>query len=58
MSKPKTRRYCADPAAIAAMKRDGMGWGHDLECGCFEDTALVPRPNLFTRLANQFKRRS
>jgi len=58
MSQPKIRRYCADPAAIAAMKRDGMGWGHDLECGCFEDAALVPRPGLFARLTTQLKRRS
>lgn len=36
MRKRPTKRYCADPQAIAAMKRDGLGWGHDVECGSFE----------------------
>ena len=38
-----TRRYCADPAAIALMKRDGIGWGHDLECGCFQSQRPTAR---------------
>ena len=28
-----TQKYCAEQQAIAALKRDGIGWGHDLECG-------------------------
>lgn len=35
-----TQRYRADPEALAAMKRDGTGWGHDLECGCFNAPRL------------------
>ncbi len=58
MPKSRTTRYCADPEALAAMKRDGLGWGHDLECGYFEDFAPVPRPNLFTRFVSQLRRRS
>ena len=39
-----TQRYCADQQALVAMERDGMGWGHDLECGCFEAPATPRRP--------------
>ncbi len=58
MQKRLTTRYCADPQALAAMKRDGLGWGHDLQCGCFEDAALPPRPGALSRLFNTFKRRN
>lgn len=27
---------CLDPATIRLLQRDGLGWGHDLECGCFD----------------------
>lgn len=37
-----TQKFCADQQAIAALKRDGLGWGHDLECGCFE-APVTPR---------------
>ena len=40
-----SRRYCADPAAIAMMKRDGIGWGHDTECGCFQSRRPSARRN-------------
>ena len=39
MSRRQTARYCADPEALSAMRRDGLGWGHDLDCGCFHDVA-------------------
>jgi len=52
-----TKRYCADPDALAAMKRDGMGWGHDLDCGCFRDMARKKTPRGLSRLINVFKRR-
>ncbi len=42
MRQRSTKKYCADSQAIAAMKRDGLGWGHDLECGCFE-IPITPR---------------
>ena len=52
-----TQRYCADPAALAALKRDGMGWGHDVDCGCFHDHG--PRsPGIIARTFNLLKRRS
>ncbi len=53
-----TKRYCADPAALAAMKRDGLGWGHDLECGCFRDTAPPSSPGPLARFVASFKRRT
>lgn len=58
MSKHSTTRYCADPAALTAMKHDGLGWGHDLECGCFRDTARPAKPGYIARLLAAFKRRS
>ena len=53
-----TRRYCADAQALAAMKRDGMGWGHDVQCGCFHDVARSDKPGGFARIVNAFKRRT
>ncbi len=53
-----TKRYCADPQALAAMRRDGLGWGHDLECGSFYDVAAKPKQKRFTRFLTSFKRRS
>lgn len=56
MAERRTQRYCADPQAIAAMKRDGLGWGHDLECGCFEMAARTVRPSFLAQLIEKFKR--
>lgn len=53
-----SKRYCADPEALAAMKRDGMGWGHDLDCGCFHDTRPSTKPSGLARIFNAFKRRT
>jgi hypothetical protein len=58
MPTPPTKRYCADPQALSAMKRDGLGWGHDLDCGCFHDTAHPSKPNFALRLLSVFKRKS
>lgn len=52
-----TRRYCADRQALAAMKRDGLGWGHDLDCGCFHERRLPTKPNRIARFVASFKRR-
>lgn len=35
MTRKTTRAYCLGQDAISALKRDGLGWGHDLDCGCF-----------------------
>jgi hypothetical protein len=48
MTKSTTARYCADPTALSAMARDGLGWGHDLECGCFQTTRLPRKPARLT----------
>lgn len=57
MPNHRTARYCADPEALAAMKRDGLGWGHDLECGCFHDVALRAAPGPVARVIAALKRR-
>ena len=58
MSHRPTTRYCADPAALSAMQRDGLGWGHDLDCGCFQDVSRATKPSKITRVLAAFKRRS
>ncbi|MDX8353435.1 hypothetical protein [Cognatiyoonia sp. IB215182] len=50
MRQKPTERYCADAQALTALKRDGMGWGHDLECGCFEAPATPRRPSVIVRV--------
>ena len=57
MSKQNSARYCADPEALAAMKRDGLGWGHDLDCGCFHDVAHNTKPGPIARIFASLKRR-
>lgn len=57
MATHSTKRYCADPEALAAMKRDGMGWGHDLDCGCYRDATHTTRRSGLTRVINAFKLR-
>ena len=42
-------RYCVPPAVLSTLKRDGIGWGHDLSCGCFEAPRVV-RPSVLRRL--------
>lgn len=34
-----TRAYCLGPEAISALEKDGLGWGHDLDCGCLRVVA-------------------
>ncbi|SIT77292.1 hypothetical protein SAMN05421665_0538 [Yoonia rosea] len=57
MPNQSTQRYCADPEALAALKRDGLGWGHDLECGCFYDSPRR-KSGPFARLIAAFQRRT
>lgn len=56
MRQNATERYCADPQALAAMKRDGLGWGHDVECGCFEAPATPREPSIIKRVNNWFRK--
>ncbi|MFT6076362.1 MAG: hypothetical protein ACJAZ1_003295 [Yoonia sp.] len=50
-----TKRYCADPKALGAMKRDGLGWRYGLECGCFHDTMCLKVPDRLARLRSVLK---
>ncbi|MEM9786855.1 MAG: hypothetical protein AAF801_10175 [Pseudomonadota bacterium] len=56
MRQKPTERYCADPEALAALKRDGLGWGHDLECGCFEAPAAQRSRPLIARVNDWFRK--
>ena len=57
MTRHSVQRYCADAEAISAMKRDGMGWGHDLDCGCFHDISRPEKTGGLARVIHAFKRR-
>lgn len=58
MSRRQTARYCADPDAISALRRDGLGWGHDLDCGCFHDVAQTRKPGGLSRIFAALTRRT
>lgn len=58
MPSQNATRYCADPDALATIRRDGLGWGHDLDCGCFHSAPEPDRPWYLARIfASFFKRR-
>lgn len=57
MNTRSTKRYCADPEALAAMKHDGMGWGHDLDCGCFHAPRGKASHSRLARVIASFTRR-
>ena len=40
MKKTTATRYCAPPDVLRLLERDGLGWGHDLECRAF----MAPAP--------------
>ncbi len=56
MAQDKTMRVCVDPGVISALQRDGVGWGHDLDCGCFhvEQSRLPKGP--ISRFRNWMKK--
>ena len=54
MNKRSTARYCVDPKHIRALHHEGIGWGHDLDCGCFEIERL-PRKTVFQKLWSKVK---
>ena len=56
MRSTTSTRYCADPEAISALRRDGLGWGHDLDCGCFRDHGGMRKPGPLARLLAAMKR--
>jgi len=58
MPQYNTARYCADPVALETMTRDGLGWGHDLDCGCLQGFPETPRLGRLARIFASFKRRN
>lgn len=46
----EAKRYCAPPDVVALLARDGLGWGHDVECGSgWVETTLRRRRRWFAR---------
>lgn len=35
MPRSNTEQYCAAPEVLRLLAQDGLGWGHDLQCGVF-----------------------
>ena len=54
MSPQTSKRICIEPRYISALTRDGIGWGHDLDCGCFDHVA-DRRLGLLLRLLRHLK---
>lgn len=46
-------RYCAPPDVIRMLQKDGIGWGHDLQCGSFH-APRVARPSLLRKLKTKW----
>ncbi|WP_217810145.1 hypothetical protein [Salibaculum griseiflavum] len=49
-----TTRHCLDAATIRHLQRDGIGWGHDLDCGCFDSVARRAPPGVLRGLLSRF----
>ena len=47
MKRSTTRRYCVDRRHIKALQNEGIGWGYDLNSGCFQMEALPNRATVF-----------
>ncbi len=56
MTKSKTMRVCVDPGIINALQREGIGWGHDLDCGCLHVERAPKEPGVFARVQKWMKR--
>jgi hypothetical protein len=53
-----SERYCASPDVIALLARDGIGWGHDIDCGCFQAGPAPDGRGLLRRVVRQLTRRA
>lgn len=58
MPKPHPKRYCASTRHLATLARDGLGWGHDLDCGCFHVESAPAKQGLIMRAYLSLKKRS
>ncbi|SHI29508.1 hypothetical protein [Wenxinia saemankumensis] len=52
------RRFgdCVDPWIARQLERDGIGWGHDLDCGCLRglsEDAPGPLARLWSALTGR-----
>ena len=51
-------RYCVSPEALSLLRRDGIGWGHDLDCGCFHVEKKSRRPGPVARILTSLTKRT
>jgi len=51
------QRYCLGPEALRHLQREGLDWGHDLDCGCGHGPTARGRtaPGLWRRIAQQLR---
>lgn len=52
-----SKGYCLNAQDMEAMRRDGIGWGHDLNEGCFYVESSRPKARR-RRWTNIFRGRS
>lgn len=55
MKRSSTKKYCVDRRHIRALERDGIGWGYDLDSGCFLMEAQHPQRSTFQKIKEIFK---
>ena len=58
MSRKTATRHCVSPEALSILRRDGIGWGHDLDCGCFHVAREGRKPGPFARMIQSISRRT
>ena len=53
MRQSGSERVCVDRNALAMVRADGLGWGHDLDCGCFHVEKVAVSRSLWARLRSK-----
>lgn len=49
-------KLCVSREAIRALERDGLGWGHDLDCGCFHVAGNRPTRGLLGQMMHALQK--
>lgn len=58
MTKRPMTRHWVNPAALRTPNQDGMGSGHDLDCGCLQTEGLPRRAGAIVRLPKRITGRA
>ena len=55
MKRSSTKKYCIDRRHIRALEREGIGWGYDLDSGCFLMEAKQTHRSAIQKIKEIFK---